>query len=247
MKLENKVAIVTGGVTGIGEATVRDFCEQGAKVVIADVNENGEAFAQELRDQGYETLFVKTDVTSEEDIKNVVNQSVHTYGSLDVLFANAGIGDVTPAHELTYDAWKKLIDVNLNGVFLSNKYAIEQMLTQEAGGSIINNASALGHVGQPNMTSYPAAKGGVVNMTRTLAITYAQKNIRVNSVCPGYVDTAIMKEADETARERLTSRHPIGRLGEPSEIAKAVTFLASDDASFVVGSSLLVDGGYTAH
>ncbi|GGD12654.1 SDR family NAD(P)-dependent oxidoreductase [Pontibacillus salipaludis] len=247
MKLENKVAIVTGGVTGIGEATVRDFCEQGAKVVIADVNENGEAFAQELRDQGFETFFVKTDVTSEEDIKNVVNQAVHTYGSLDVLFANAGIGDVTPAHELTYEAWKKLIDVNLNGVFLSNKYAIEQMLTQESGGSIINNASALGHVGQPNMTSYPAAKGGVVNMTRTLAITYAKKNIRVNSVCPGYVDTAIMKDADEAARERLTSLHPIGRLGKPSEIAKTVTFLASDDASFVVGSSILVDGGYTAH
>lgn len=247
MKLEKKVAIVTGGVTGIGEATVRDFCEQGAKVVIADVNENGEAFAQELRDQGFETFFVKTDVTSEEDIKNVVNQAVHTYGSLDVLFANAGIGDVTPAHELTYEAWKKLIDVNLNGVFLSNKYAIEQMLTQESGGSIINNASALGHVGQPNMTSYPAAKGGVVNMTRTLAITYAKKNIRVNSVCPGYVDTAIMKEADEAARERLTSLHPIGRLGKPSEIAKTVTFLASDDASFVVGSSILVDGGYTAH
>ncbi|MCD5322219.1 MULTISPECIES: SDR family NAD(P)-dependent oxidoreductase [Pontibacillus] len=247
MKLENKVAIVTGGVTGIGEATVRDFCEQGAKVVIADVNENGEAFAQELRDQGFETLFVKTDVTSEEDIKNLIHQAVHTYGSLDVLFANAGIGDVTPAHELTYDAWKKLIDVNLNGVFLSNKYAIEQMLTQESGGSIINNASALGHVGQPNMTSYPAAKGGVVNMTRTLAITYAKKNIRVNSVCPGYVDTAIMKDADEAARERLTSLHPIGRLGQPSEIAKAVTFLASDDASFVVGSSILVDGGYTAH
>lgn len=246
MKLQDKVAVVTGGYTGIGEAAVRDFCKNGAKVVIADVNECGEELAGELNNEGYETRFIKTDVTKEEDIKNLVNQTVDQFGSLDILFANAGIGDATPAHELSYDSWKNLMDVNMNGVFLANKYAIDQMLKQESGGAIINNASILGHVGQPNVTSYAAAKGGVVNLTRSLGVTYAQNKIRVNAVCPGYVETAILENADEDMRKGLVSAHPIGRLGQPEEIAKAVSFLASDDASFMVGANLLVDGGYTA-
>ena len=138
------------------------------------------------------------------------------------------------------------MDVNINGVFLSNKYAITQMLEQENGGAIVNNASILGHVGQNSVTSYAAAKGGVVNLTRTLGVTYAKNNIRVNAVCPGYVETAILENADEEMRQGLAGAHPIGRLGRPEEIAKAVSFLASDDASFMVGANMLVDGGYTA-
>ncbi|MFZ0475651.1 MAG: SDR family oxidoreductase, partial [Halobacillus sp.] len=225
---------------------VKDFCEQGAKVVIADLNEQGSELSSQLNDQGYETVFQKTDVTSEEDIKNMVQTAVGTFGSLDILFANAGIGDATPAHELSYEEWKKLMDVNMNGVFLSNKYAITQMLEQENGGAIVNNASILGHVGQNSVTSYAAAKGGVVNLTRTLGVTYAKNNIRVNAVCPGYVETAILENADEEMRQGLAGAHPIGRLGRPEEIAKAVSFLASDDASFMVGANMLVDGGYTA-
>ncbi|MFZ0370629.1 MAG: glucose 1-dehydrogenase [Halobacillus sp.] len=246
MKLKGKVAVVTGGSSGIGEAAVKDFCEQGAKVVIADLNEQGSELSSQLNDQGYETVFQKTDVTSEEDIKNMVQTAVDTFGSLDILFANAGIGDATPAHELSYEEWKKLMDVNMNGVFLSNKYAITQMLEQENGGAIVNNASILGHVGQNSVTSYAAAKGGVVNLTRTLGVTYAKNNIRVNAVCPGYVETAILENADEEMRQGLAGAHPIGRLGRPEEIAKAVSFLASDDASFMVGANMLVDGGYTA-
>ncbi|ASF40679.1 MULTISPECIES: SDR family NAD(P)-dependent oxidoreductase [Halobacillus] len=246
MKLKGKVAVVTGGSSGIGEAAVKDFCEQGAKVVIADLNEQGSELSSQLNDQGYETVFQKTDVTSEEDIKNMVQTAVGTFGSLDILFANAGIGDATPAHELSYEEWKKLMDVNINGVFLSNKYAITQMLEQENGGAIVNNASILGHVGQDSVTSYAAAKGGVVNLTRTLGVTYAKNNIRVNAVCPGYVETAILENADEEMRQGLAGAHPIGRLGQPKEIAKAVSFLASDDASFMVGANMLVDGGYTA-
>ncbi|MCA1010635.1 SDR family NAD(P)-dependent oxidoreductase [Halobacillus halophilus] len=246
MKLQGKVAVVTGGSSGIGEAAVKDFCEQGAKVVIADLNEQGSELSSQLNDQGYETVFQKTDVTSEEDIKNMVQTAVGTFGSLDILFANAGIGDATPAHELSYEEWKKLMDVNMNGVFLSNKYAITQMLEQENGGAIVNNASILGHVGQDSVTSYAAAKGGVVNLTRTLGVTYAKNNIRVNAVCPGYVETAILENADDEMRQGLAGAHPIGRLGRPEEIAKAVSFLASDDASFMVGANMLVDGGYTA-
>ncbi|SFF57760.1 NAD(P)-dependent dehydrogenase, short-chain alcohol dehydrogenase family [Halobacillus alkaliphilus] len=246
MKLQGKVAVVTGGSSGIGEAAVKDFCKQGAKVLIADLNEQGSELSSQLNDQGYETVFQKTDVTSEEDIINMVQTAVDTFGSLDILFANAGIGDATPAHELSYEEWKKLMDVNINGVFLSNKYAITQMLEQENGGAIVNNASILGHVGQDSVTSYATAKGGVVNLTRTLGVTYAKNNIRVNAVCPGYVETAILENADEEMRQGLAGAHPIGRLGRPEEIAKAVSFLASDDASFMVGANMLVDGGYTA-
>ncbi|KHE72660.1 SDR family NAD(P)-dependent oxidoreductase [Halobacillus sp. BBL2006] len=246
MNLAGKVAVVTGGSSGIGEATVKDFCEKGAKVVIADVNEQGSELSSQLNGQGFETVFTKTDVTSEEDVKNMVKAAVDSFGSLDILFANAGIGDATPAHELSYEDWKKLMDVNINGVFLTNKYAISQMLEQETGGAIVNNASILGHVGQNSVTSYAAAKGGVVNLTRTLGVTYAKNNIRVNAVCPGYVETAILENADEEMRQGLVGAHPIGRLGQPEEIAKAVSFLASDDASFMIGANMLVDGGYTA-
>jgi NAD(P)-dependent dehydrogenase (short-subunit alcohol dehydrogenase family) len=241
-----KVAIITGGGSGIGEASAKELAREGASVVVADYNEqDGQRVAEEIKAAGQQALFVKVDVSKEEDVQQMVQRTVEEFGGVHILFANAGIGDITPAAELSLDKWNQLIGINLTGVFLCCKHVIPEM-QKAGGGSIINNASILGHVGQPGVTSYTAAKAGVVNLSRTLALDYAKDNIRVNSVCPGYIETPLLKELDEKARNFLVSRHPIGRLGRPEEIAKAVKFLASDDASFVTGASLLVDGGYTA-
>ncbi|KQL50778.1 short-chain dehydrogenase [Heyndrickxia shackletonii] len=246
MKLDNKVAIVTGGASGIGEASVRLFAEEGAKVVIADFSERGKQLSDELNAKGYDTLFIKTDVTSEEDVKHMVSETVNHYGKLDILYANAGVADDAPAHELTYEKWKRTIEINLSGVFLSDKYAIEQFLKQGNGGVIVNAGSIHSHVSLPNPTAYSAAKGGVKLLTQNLCTAYAKEGIRVNAVCPGYIDTPLLTKVDPKTKEYLASLHPQGRLGKPEEIAKAVLFLASDDSSFVNGTSLLVDGGYTA-
>lgn len=243
MRLKDKVAIVTGGASGIGEATVRLFVQEGAKVTIADMNEEkGEALAKELGDS---TNFVKTNVTNESEVENMVNKTVETFGKLDILFNNAGIGDLHPTDELSFEHWQRTISVNLDGVFLVAKHAIRAM-KKNGSGSIVNTASILGHVGDAQVASYAASKGAVANLTRALAVEFAQDNIRVNAVCPGYVITPLIDQLDEEAREYLVTQHPIGRLGKPEEIAKAVLFLASDDASFVTGANLLVDGGYTA-
>lgn len=243
MRLKDKVAIVTGGASGIGEATVRLFVQEGAKVTIADMNEEkGEALAKELGDS---TIFVKTNVTNESEVENMVNKTVETFGKLDILFNNAGIGDLHPTDELSFEHWQRTISVNLDGVFLVAKHAI-RVMKKNGSGSIVNTASILGHVGDAQVASYAASKGAVANLTRALAVEFAQDNIRVNAVCPGYVITPLIDQLDEEAREYLVTQHPIGRLGKPEEIAKAVLFLASDDASFVTGANLLVDGGYTA-
>lgn len=246
MKLKDKVAIVTGGASGIGEATVRLFTEEGASVVIADLSERGKDVSEELNNSGHDTLFVKTDVTKEEDIKQLIKETVNKYGKLDIMYANAGIADEAPAHELSYEKWKRTIDINLSGVFLSDKYAIDQFLKQGNGGVIVNAGSIHSFVALPNPTAYSTAKGGVKLLTQNLCTAYAKEGIRVNAVCPGYIDTPLLKEADSEQKEYLASLHPQGRLGKPEEIAKAVLFLASDDASFVNGTTLLVDGGYTA-
>jgi len=246
MKLDNKVAIVTGGASGIGEASVRLFAEEGAKVVIADFSERGKQLSEELNAKGYDTLFIKTDVTCEEDVKHMVSETVNHYGKLDILYANAGVADDSPAHELTYEKWKRTIDINLSGVFLSDKYAIEQFLKQGGGGVIVNAGSIHSHVSLPNPTAYSAAKGGVKLLTQNLCTAYAKEGIRVNAVSPGYIDTPLLSKVDPKTKDYLASLHPQGRLGKAEEIAKAVLFLASDDSSFVNGTSLLVDGGYTA-
>jgi NAD(P)-dependent dehydrogenase (short-subunit alcohol dehydrogenase family) len=245
MRLENKVAIITGGASGIGEATVRLFAEEGAKVVIADYSDRGQELSKELNANGYDTLFVKTDVTKEDEVKHMISAAVDKYGKLDIMYANAGIANDAIAHELSYEQWKRTIDINLSGVFLSDKYAIEQMLKQGTGGAIVNAGSIHSHVSLPNVTAYSAAKGGVKLLTQNLSAAYSKHGIRVNAVCPGYIDTPLIGGVDPKVKEYLASLHPIGRLGRPDEIAKAVLFLASDDASFVTGASLLVDGGYT--
>ncbi|OAB40289.1 SDR family NAD(P)-dependent oxidoreductase [Paenibacillus antarcticus] len=246
MKFESKVAIVTGGASGIGEATVRLFAAEGAKVVIADFSDRGQTVSDELNSQGFDTLFIKTDVTNEQEIIRMVDQTVQKFGKLDILYANAGIAQDGPADQLLFENWKRTIDINLTGVFLSCKYAITQMIAQGTGGAIVNCGSIHSHVGKAGVTAYASAKGGVKLLTQSLSADYASQGIRVNAVCPGYIDTPLIKGRTEAVTEHLVGLHPMGRLGQPEEVAKAVLFLASDDASFITGTSLLVDGGYTA-
>ncbi len=248
MRLKDKVAVVTGGASGIGEAAVRDMVEEGARVVIADISdESGEKLARKLNEDHNEkkAVYCHVDVSNEEETQKMVKTAERKFERLDILFCNAGIGDIAMTDELKLEKWQKVIDVNLTGVFLCIKAAIPVM-KKTGGGSIINCASILGHVGQAQTASYTASKGGVVNMTRALAAEYADEGIRVNAVCPGYIDTPLLDGLDENMKNHLISRHPIGRFGTPEEVAKATTFLASDDASFITGANLLVDGGYTA-
>ncbi|MFD2831271.1 SDR family NAD(P)-dependent oxidoreductase [Corticicoccus populi] len=246
MRLKDKVAIVTGGASGIGEASVRAFADEGAKVVIADFAERGQEVSDELNAAGYDTLFVKTDVTSESQTKHLIEKTVEKYGRLDIMYANAGIAKDAPAAELSYEQWKQTIDINLSGVFLSDKYAIEQFQKQGGGGTIVNAGSIHSFVSLPNPTAYSAAKGGVKLLTQNLCTAYAKEGIKVNAICPGYIETPLLKEVDEAGLNHLKSLHPEGRLGRPEEIAKAVVFLASDESSFINGTTLLADGGYTA-
>jgi NAD(P)-dependent dehydrogenase (short-subunit alcohol dehydrogenase family) len=242
-KLQGKVAVITGGVSGIGAATARLFASEGAKLVLVDFNaEKGAAFEAELKSEGYEAVFVKADVTSEADVKNIYDTTLSTFGKVDVLFNNAGIGAVKPTEELTYAEWRKTVEVDLDGVFLVAQAAIKEFL-KTGGGVIVNTASMYGWVGSPGSAAYNAAKAGVINLTRSLGLEYAERNIRVNALCPGFIETPILGETD---REFLTNATPMKRLGKPEEMAKAVLFMASDDSSFMTGNSLIVDGGYTA-
>ncbi|PLS14599.1 short-chain dehydrogenase [Bacillus sp. M6-12] len=243
--LKNKIAVITGCTSGIGLATTIEFLKHGAIVIGADINEeSGKLWEEKLANLGGRGIFLKVDITEETQVENLFIKALDKYGEVNILFSNAGIGDYTKAHELSADKWKLMIDVNLTGVFYCCKHAIIHMLN--GGGTIINNASMLGHISTSAVTSYAAAKAGVVNLTRTLAIDYAQHNIRVNAVCPGYINTPLIKDLSEEFRNELIKKHPIGRLGNPEEVASVVRFLASDDASFITGTSILIDGGYTA-
>ncbi|MEK3953650.1 SDR family NAD(P)-dependent oxidoreductase [Psychrobacillus sp. FSL K6-1464] len=243
MKLQGKVAIITGGASGIGAATARLFVEEGAKVVLVDLNvEKGKAFEAELKAQNAEALFVKANITSEEEVQNIYKETIAAFGKVDIVFNNAGIGRVTPTEELEYAEWRNTVNVDLDGVFLVARDAIREML-KSGGGTIVNTASMYGWVGSPGSAAYNAAKGGVINLTRSLALEYATKNIRVNALAPGFIDTPIIPEE---SKEVLKTMTPMQRLGQSEEMAKAVLFLASDDSSFMTGNVLTVDGGYTA-
>lgn len=246
MRFQQKVVIVTGGASGIGAASVRLFAEEGAKVVIADVSGEGQTLADTLTKRGLTACFIKTDVTREDEVMRLVENTVECYGQLDVLFANAGVGADGPTDQISFQDWKLAIEINLSGVFLCNKYAIKQMLSQGNGGAIINCGSVHSHVGKARVTAYAAAKGGVKMLTQSTAVAYAARNIRVNAVCPGYIETPLINQLGEDVKNYLVGLHPSGRLGTAEEVAKAVLFLASDDASFITGTSLMVDGGYTA-
>jgi len=245
MKLKDKVAIVTGASSGIGFVTAELMLREGASVVFSDIHEDAAPEVQAITSVA-NAHYIKADVAKEQDVANLFTETIKIYGRVDVVFANAGIsGSKESCEELALEHWQQVVDVNLTGVFLTNKYALKYMLPQGSG-AIVNNCSILGHVGQKGHTVYPATKGAIANMTRSLAVTYAARGVRINAVCPGYVKTAILDYLEPEIKAELTKLHPIGRLGNPEEIAKAVIFLASDDASFIVGANLLVDGGYTA-
>lgn len=243
MKLQDKVAVITGGASGIGAATARLFVQEGAKVVLVDLNEEkGKAFEAELKAQNADALFVKANITSEEEVQNIFKETIAAFGKVDVVFNNAGIGRVTPTENLEYAEWRNTVNVDLDGVFLVAREAIREML-KSGGGTIVNTASMYGWVGSPGSAAYNAAKGGVINLTRSLALEYATRNIRVNALAPGFIDTPIIPEE---SKEVLKTMTPMQRLGESEEMAKAVLFMASDDSSFMTGNVLTVDGGYTA-
>lgn len=246
MRLKGKVAIVTGGASGIGKSTAELMAAQGAGVLIADYSKAGSEVAAALQSEGYEAEFFHVDVSEEAQVAAMVNKALERWSRLDIMVSNAGIGSLGQADQLSLEDWNRVIAINLTGVFLCAKYAIPAM-RKSGGGSIINLASILGHVGFGGATAYAAAKAGVVNLTRTMAIDYAKENIRVNAVCPGFINTP-MVTASLTAEQiqAIGAMHPIGRLGRPEEVAHGIIFLATDEASFVTGTSLFVDGGYTA-
>jgi NAD(P)-dependent dehydrogenase (short-subunit alcohol dehydrogenase family) len=243
--LKDKVAIVTGGASGIGLATAEAFGQKGVKVVLADYNENsGKAAEKLLKEKGFEVSFVPTDMSNESSVEQLVASAVQTYGKVDIMVNNAGVGVLAATHDLSFEDYNNVIKVNQNGVFFGAKYAIREML-KTGGGSIVNTASILGHVGQAGAFAYNASKGAVNILTKSLALEYAAQNIRVNAVCPGYVETGMVnKEALGEFYDGLVAQHPVGRLGRPDEIAHAIVFLCENE--FMTGSSLLIDGGYTA-
>jgi NAD(P)-dependent dehydrogenase (short-subunit alcohol dehydrogenase family) len=247
MELAGKTAIVTGGESGIGRAISELFAAQGANVVIADLTDRGTA--RTIARKGGKAVYVKTDVCSEAQAARLVSQAVKRFGGVDILCNNAGIVLFKPMSETTEDEWDRVLGTNLKGVFLVSKHAIPEMLKRK-GGAIVNIASQLGLVGLEGFAAYCASKGGVVLLTKTMALEYAARNIRVNCICPGPIQTPMLEseiqmEPDpEAARKAWARKQPIGRIGSPDEIAQAALYLASERSSFVVGHALVVDGGY---
>lgn len=253
-RVNEKVALITGAARGIGKATASMLAREGAKVVLSDINEEqGKAAADELRRDGAKTAFVKHDVSREDDWQAAIDHVRSTFGRLDILVNNAGIVLAGSVEEATLQNWRRDLSINLDGVFLGIKYAIS-LMKKNGGGSIINLSSIEGIIGDPSLAAYDASKGGVRLLTKSAALycAKAKYNIRVNSVHPGYVWTPMVEELaaskgeSEAERQRLTALHPIGRLGEPEDIAYGILYLASDEAKFVTGSELVIDGGYTA-
>lgn len=251
--LEGKSALVTGGASGIGRATALAFAREGARVAVADIMQDAaQRTVNEIKAMGGEALAIACDVTDDDAVKAMIAATVDAFGSLDCAFNNAGIApyqvnaggqkiaDVAP------EAWRRLIDVNLTGVWLCLRHEVAQMRAQGSGGVIINTASILGLIGSATSSAYVAAKHGVVGLTKTAAADHAEDNIRVNAVCPGYIETAMTEETMRRRGERILARVPMARMGQAGEIAEAVVWLCSPKASFVTGVSWAVDGGYTA-
>lgn len=246
--LENKVAIITGSGSGIGKAAALLFAKEGAKVVVSDIHEeNGNEVVAEIQKNGGEAFFIKADASKPEDNEALVKGTLEKYGKLDIAVNNAGIGGPLAATgEYPIDGWQKVIGINLSGVFYGMHFQLPAM-AKNGGGSIVNIASILGMAGTRNSPAYVAAKHGVVGLTKATALEYASKNIRVNSIGPGYIKTPLLTDAlDEETMNMLVGLHPIGRLGESEEVAELILWLASQKSSFVTGSYYPVDGGYLA-
>ncbi len=252
MKLRDKVAIITGAGKGIGQGIARVFVKYGAKVVVADWDEAaGAQTAEELRQAGGDAIFVKCDVSNEEQVKALIQATVDKYGRIDILVNNAGIGVYTPVLETSLEQWNRCLAVNLTGVFLCSKYALPH-IKAAGGGAIVNIASVHSYQNVGGTAPYAASKGGVVALTRVMAIDHGRDNIRVNAICPGWIDTPLIRGIfagapdPVEARRAVERRQILGRLGTPEEVGEAAAFLASDEASYITGASLMVDNGMTA-
>ncbi len=253
-RFSKKVVVVTGGGSGIGKATALQFASEGASVVIGNRNESkGREVVKEINDAGGNASFIQTDVTKESDVKALVGHAVSKYGKLDAAFNNAGTeGDTATIVEDTEKNFNRIFDVNIKGLWLSMKYEIEYMLNH-GGGSIVNTASIAGLIGFPQHGMYTASKHAVLGLTKSAALEYGAQGIRINAVSPGTIQTEMLdrfagetEEEQQKTKEYLMSKNPIGRIGEPKEIAGAVLWLCSEEASFMLGQSVTVDGGFTA-
>ncbi|MGG4605268.1 SDR family oxidoreductase [Paenalcaligenes sp. Me131] len=251
-RVAEKVALVTGGALGIGRATAELLAREGAKVVVTDVKQKeGEEVVARIKAQGGEAIFVQHDASSEEQWKAAIAESLKAFGKLNIVVNNAGIALGKTVEDTTLAEWRKVQEINLDGVFLGTKYGIEA-LRKSGGGSIVNLSSIEGLVGDPGLAAYNASKGGVRIFTKSAALHCAQAGygIRINSVHPGYIWTPMvagLAESEQTEKyKRLVSLHPIGHLGEADDIAYGILYLASDESKFVTGSELVIDGGYTA-
>jgi 2-keto-3-deoxy-L-fuconate dehydrogenase len=255
-KLDKKIALVTGAGSGIGQEIATLFAEQGAFVLVADIRfEAAEAVAMQILAQEGNAEALRLDVTDEKQVKDVFAQAGQKYGRLDILVNNAGIGHVGNVLETSLEDWERVMAVNARGVFLCSKYAVMQMLAQQPqGGVLVNIASVAGMIAVDRRFSYGASKGAVISITRSIAMDFVGQGIRANAICPGTVHTPFVEgflernfaDSKDEERQRLHARQPVGRMGRPDEIAHAALYLASDEASFVTGSALVIDGGWTA-
>jgi NAD(P)-dependent dehydrogenase (short-subunit alcohol dehydrogenase family) len=246
MRLKNKIAIVTGGGGGIGRAAAVRFAAEGAKVTVADIDPViGEETVSLIKEDGGEAIFVQTDVADSDQIKQLIHMTSSTFGGLHIMFNNAGIGNSeVRSVDLSEEEWDRVVDINLKGVFLGIKYAVPE-ISKSGGGAIINTSSLLGLKGQKYMSAYNASKAGVVVLTQNAALEYGKFNIRVNAIAPGVIDTKIIENWRQNERKWpiISRANALGRIGTPDEVANAVLFLASDEASFITGATLSVDGG----
>lgn len=252
--LEGKVAIVTGSGNGIGRATAKAMAAAGAKVCVSDIlTEDGERTVKEIRDAGGEAIFVMADISNEDQAKSIIDKTVSTFGTIGILVNNAGIGgEQKRLHELSGAEFSRVVDVNLRGTFFVTKYAILHFLNAQSG-SIVNIASTYGLVGAPKAAAYCATKGAIINLTRQLAVDYGPDQIRVNAICPGYIDTSLGRRGPTLSpeefksatdrREKAAGMQPLGRQAQPIEVGNVAVFLSSPGASFMTGSIVTVDGG----
>ncbi len=250
--LENKIVFITGGISGIGKECALLAAQHGAKVAIADVTEEGsKPLLDSLKETGNEGFFVTCDVSSPENVKKAIDDTIATFGGLDIALNNAGIGGESHhISDISIEGWQKTIDVDLNGVFYCMKYELAYFFDNKKEGSIINMSSILGQVGFMGSAAYVAAKHAMLGLTKTAALEYGLHNIRINAICPGFIETPMLTDAgldpENTLGKMVADKHAMKRLGKPEEVAKLFVWLASDEASFVNGAAYAVDGGYLA-
>jgi NAD(P)-dependent dehydrogenase (short-subunit alcohol dehydrogenase family) len=257
MRLQGKAAMITGAASGIGRATAKLFAQEGAKVILADINtKDGQITAATIVEAGGEAIFLEADLSQSEDVKRVVREAISNFGRIDVLHNNAGILIFSNVVDCTEEEWDRVMAVNLKSAFLLSKYTVPEMM-KAGGGSIINTASIGGIVGAENATAYAASKGGMIQLTRSMALDYGPYHIRVNCICPGSTETPMLQHVwsvegkalgkDINAmRQTYIQGRPLRRIGTPEDIAYAALYLASDESKFVTGTCLIVDGGVTA-